>query len=103
MTNTTVTRKDAHVVVQPPGDVVAATVPELRTALRGAIGDGAVELTIDLSNAQMIDSTGIGLLISAHNSIRKIGGHLAVVHASGDILELLRAMRIHQHFGVSGE
>jgi anti-anti-sigma factor len=103
MTNTTVTRKDAQVVVQPPGDVVAATVPELRTALRGAIGDGALELTIDLSNAQMIDSTGIGLLISAHNSMRKMGGHLAVVHASGDILELFRAMRIHQHFGVSGE
>ena len=73
---------------------------EIRNA---AIGDGALELTIDLSNAQMIDSTGIGLLISAHNSMRKIGGRLAVVHASGEIIELFRAMRIHQHFGVSGK
>lgn len=103
MTETTVSRLDAGVLVQPPGDIVAATVPELRTALRGAIGDGALEVTIDLSNVQMIDSTGIGLLISAHNSMRKTGGRLAVVHATSDVLELFRAMRIHQHFGVSGQ
>jgi anti-anti-sigma regulatory factor len=50
-----------------------------------------------------MDSRGIGLLISAHNSLRKVGGTLAVVHASKDILELLHTMRIHQHFSVSGD
>jgi anti-anti-sigma factor len=103
MTNTTVTQKEGGVLVQPAGDIVASTVPELRIALRGALGEGARELTIDLSRTQMIDSTGIGLLISAHNSMRKTGGRLAVIHASSEILDLFRAMRIHQHFGVSGE
>jgi anti-anti-sigma regulatory factor len=48
------------------------------------------------------DSTGIGLLIAAHNSLRKVGGKLPVIHASPDILELFQTMRIHQHFSVSG-
>jgi len=46
---------------------------------------------------------GIGLLISAHNSLRRRGGRLAVVHASKDVLELFHMMRIHQHFNVSGD
>jgi anti-anti-sigma regulatory factor len=50
----------------------------------------------------MVDSTGIGLLISAHNSLKKAGGDLTVIHASKDILDLFRTMRIHQHFSVSG-
>ncbi len=103
MTYTTVTQKDGEVLLQPPGDVVASTVPELRTTLRAALGEGTRELTIDLSKVEMIDSTGIGLLLSAHNSMRNLGGRMAVIHATNDILELFRAMRIHQHFGVSGE
>jgi anti-anti-sigma regulatory factor len=50
----------------------------------------------------MVDSSGIGLLISAFNSLRKVGGHLAVIHASADILALFQSMRMHQHFSVSG-
>lgn len=103
MSNTIVTRKDGEVFVQPPGDVVASSVPELRRSLRGALEPGVRELTIDLANVQMIDSTGIGLLVAAHNSMRKLGGRLAVTHVTADILELFQSMRIHQHFGIGGE
>ena len=66
------------------------------------VGAGIVHLTLDLAGTQMVDSAGIGLLISAHNSLKKAGGELSVIHASKDILDLFRTMRIHQHFCVSG-
>ena len=47
-------------------------------------------------------SDWIGLLISAYNSLRKVGGQLAVIHASTEILDLFHTMRMHQHFSVSG-
>lgn len=98
-----VTREDNKAVVQPAGDaIVAASVPELRQKMRGMVDDGVRELVVDLADVRMVDSMGIGLLISAHNSLRKVGGHLAVIHASADILELFQIMRIHQHFSVSG-
>ena len=90
-------------VVRPAGDVVAATIDSLRQEMQGMVGAGAREMTVDLSDVRMMDSRGIGLLISAHNSLRKVGGTLAVVHASKDILDLLHTMRIHQHFSVSGD
>jgi anti-anti-sigma factor len=101
MTNTVITWKERDALVQPAGNVVAALVPELRSALRGALANGVREMIIDFAHVEMVDSTGLGLLISAHNSICKAGGRLAVIHASKEILDLFRSMRIHQHFSVS--
>jgi anti-anti-sigma factor len=101
MTDTVITWNNQDAIVHPAGDVVAALVPELRSALRGALVKGVREMTIDFSRVEMVDSTGLGLLISAHNSMSKAGGKLAVINASEEILDLFRSMRIHQHFSVS--
>lgn len=97
------TREDNKAVVRPAGDdIVAASIPELRSKMRRAVEEGVRELVVDLTEVQMVDSSGIGLLISAYNSLRKVGGSLAVIHASAEILELFQTMRMHQHFSVSG-
>ena len=91
------------VVIRPTGgDIVAASVQELRSTMRGVVEEGIRELVVDLAEIHMVDSSGIGLLISAYNSLRKTGGSLVVIHASAEILELLQTMRMHQHFSISG-
>jgi anti-sigma B factor antagonist len=98
-----VTREDNKAVLRPSGEtIVAATVPELRSKMRSVVEEGVRDLVLDLSGVRMVDSSGIGLLISAYNSLRKVGGQLAVIHASADLLELFQSMRMHQHFNVSG-
>jgi anti-anti-sigma factor len=93
----------SHAVVHPEGDLVAARLPELRARLRELVRTGAQQITIDLSCTEMVDSAGIGLLISANNSLKASGGQLEVVRASQDVLELLKSMRLHQHFSISGK
>jgi anti-anti-sigma factor len=102
MNEETLSQADAAPVVRPDGDLVAANLPALRAKLRDIVAAGTQQLTLDLADTRMVDSAGIGLLISAHNSLKKTGGALTVIHASKDILELLRTMRIHQHLTVSG-
>jgi anti-anti-sigma factor len=99
-----ITREDNNkAVLQPAGvEIVAAALPELRSKMREAVAEGVRDLVVDLTDVHMVDPSGIGLLISAHNSLRKVGGKLSVVHASPDILALFQAMRMHQHFSVSG-
>jgi anti-sigma B factor antagonist len=98
-----VTREDDKAVLQPGrSDIVAASIPELRAKMREAVAEGVRELVLDLTDVHMVDSSGIGLLISAYNSLRKVGGKLSVIHASAEILELFQSMRMHQHFSVSG-
>jgi anti-anti-sigma factor len=88
--------------VQPEGDLVAAKLPALRSKLREMVEAGIIRLTVDLAATKTVDSAGIGLLIAAHNSVKKAGGELNVIHASNDILELFRTMRIHQRMSISG-
>ena len=102
MNNQTKPQEVTAAVLQPEGDLVAARLPALRSKLQEMLVAGTVHLTLDLATARMVDSAGIGLLISAHNSLKKAGGELTVIHASKDILDLFRTMRIHQHFSVSG-
>jgi anti-anti-sigma factor len=101
MNNETISEA-AATVVRPEGDLVAPQLPALRIQLREMVAAGAQHLTLDLADVRMVDSSGIGLLISAHNSLKKAGGTLSVINASKDILELFQTMRIHQHFSVSG-
>lgn len=90
------------VVFRPNSDVVASTVAELRGQLKDRILPNTREVTIDLSDVRMVDSSGLGMLIATHNSLRKTGGELVLDGCSADLLELFRAMRIHQHMKVKG-
>ena len=102
MNNETVSSAIDTATVRTEGDLVAATLHILRSRLRSMVELGIRHLTLDLNLTKMVDSAGIGLLIAAHNSLKKAGGELTVIHASKDILELFRTMRIQQHFSVSG-
>jgi anti-anti-sigma factor len=102
MNENTMTQETDKAILQTKGDLVASQLPDLRTKLREMVGAGVIHLTLDLAGTQMVDSAGLGLLISAHNTLKKSGGELTVIRASKDILELFRTMRIHQHFNVSG-
>lgn len=103
MTGPIAIREENRALIRPAGDIIASSVGELRAVMRGMIAQGVQDLVVDLVNARMVDSRGIGLLIAAHNSVRQHGGHISVIHASKEILDLFRTMRIHQHFSVSGD
>ena len=97
-----VQREGDRVVVATRGDVVASGASELRPALCDLVRSGVRNLVIDLSATTMVDSSGLGLLLSAFNSVRAVGGAFSVVNASPELLDLFRTLRINQHFPVSG-
>ena len=81
-----------------PGDLTASTVEAVRIQLKALLQQGAKNLLVDLEGAEMVDSTGIGLLIQAHNSLARQGGSLIIAHASADITDLFRSMRLDKRF-----
>jgi anti-anti-sigma factor len=99
---TQVERHEGRAVVRPETDIVAATADGLRQVLKEVVASGVTELEIDLSGVGMVDSVGIGLFISAHNSLGKLGGKLKISNASKDICDLFKNMRLDQHFTVNG-
>lgn len=76
------------------GDLTAELVPALQAELRSRLEKGAKHVCFDLQAAVMLDSSGIGLLIAAANSLARAGGDLEVVHPSPDIYRMLQSMRL---------
>jgi len=103
MNNETNPQELTAAVVEAEGDLVSPKLAALRSKFRELVDAGTVHLTLDLASTHMVDSAGIGLLMSAHNTLKKAGGELTVIHASKDIIELFRTMRIHKHLSVSGD
>ena len=103
MMDSSIVHRETKAVLQAGGDLVSTTVPGLRPILRELLQEGIRELVLDLGQTTMVDSSGIGLLIAAHNSLAKAGGTLTVVHASPEIRELLTSIRLNQHFTVEDD
>lgn len=98
---TSIERDGNRAVVRPRRNIVANDIKELRQELKQLVDEGVNDMVIDLTGIQMIDSIGLGVLISAFNSLKKTGGSFAVVNASKDIYGLFSSMRLTQHFPVS--
>jgi anti-anti-sigma factor len=83
------------------GDLVSSTVAETRRMMQQILKEGGKDMVVDLANVNMIDSSGIGCLVAAFNSLAKNAGKLSVINASEDIYELLQSMRLDHHFPIS--
>ena len=81
--------------------LVASNVPGLKNVIRRLIEIGNTHIEIDCSILETLDSTGIGLLIAAHNSLEKVDGRLTIVQASTDIYDLLCSMRLDRRIKIS--
>ena len=86
--------------VTPGMDIVASMAEEFRAELLKSVEEGVKELTADLDGVGVVDSVGLGVLISAHNSLQKNDGVFTVINASEDIYKLFKVMRLDRHFEV---
>jgi len=89
------------VTITPDGNLVADRVSTLKTELLEAIKDAGVHVSIDMSKVAIIESTGIGTLITVHNALKKTNGSLRLVNVSQDICGTLAIMRLGRHFEIT--
>jgi anti-sigma B factor antagonist len=72
-------------VVRARGEVDLATSPRLRSALVDAAGPGPCDLVIDLSSVELIDSTGLGVLVGALRRARQTRSRLVLAGVGGQV------------------
>ncbi len=80
-----------------PERLDATTVPELREALWLALDAvPGTEVVVDVSRVRVVDSVGLGLLLSAHRACRSSGRRLLLVDPPPRLLRLLAVTRLHR-------
>jgi anti-sigma B factor antagonist len=75
-------------VVTVIGELDAHAAPLLRSSLDPLWLEPAVALVVDLSGVGFIDSTGLGVLVTALKHVREAGGTLDVVASSPRVLKV---------------
>ncbi len=83
-------------------DVTSTNAQDFRHTIFAIIQTGGKHVVVDLQHVSMVDSTGIGVLISAQNALRAQGGSLKVIQVSSDILRLFKVLRLDAHIAIEG-
>jgi anti-sigma B factor antagonist len=70
---------DGVVVLAVRGEIDVATAPRLREQLTTVAGSGAQLCVVDMSAVTFVDSTALGVLVSAAQACREAGGEFRLV------------------------
>jgi len=86
-------------VVRCAGKIVIDTWPQFSTTVRDLIADGK-PIRVDLSEVEMVDSTGIGAFVSVWASAKKSGVDLKFRNPNPrvqDVVEITRLQDLFEH------
>jgi anti-sigma B factor antagonist len=82
------------------GDFDLHVGPEFERRVLEALGRGASELLIDLSEVSFIDSTTIGILMRTRKRLAPVGGRVLVVTSDRNILRLFEITALDRMFEI---
>ena len=84
-------------------NLVTKAVEELRETLKKLLSENVKKINMNFKDIDMIDSMGIGLLVSTHNTLTARKSELLITNLSPDLLELFTVMRLNEFFTIEGE
>jgi anti-sigma B factor antagonist len=82
---------DADFVIRPAADLDMASAPHLGAEVLELLMRGERRLVFDFSGVRLVDSAGIGVLLSADRRVRAAGGELIVANASDHVRRVFEA------------
>ena len=78
------------------GSLDVHSVGDVRTALHTAIDASPGDLVVNLAEVEVIDATGLGVLVGAHRRAARAGKQLILRDVPPRMQRLLRATRLHR-------
>src|SRR5215213_5579287 len=75
-------------VIEPHGEIDLASAGQLKECVNRVLDGGVNHLIVDLVDVHFIDSTGLGILLAAHNRLQASGGALVVACADSVICRI---------------
>lgn len=82
------------------GSLDALTVRDIRPVVDAVVADNPKRVTIDLAELSMIDSSGVGALVSLFKRIKAAGGEVLIVSARDQPLAVLKLLKLDKVLGL---
>lgn len=71
---------------------------DFQNLLKNTVADGKKKVVIDLGEVEWMNSSGIGLLVSAYTTVKNSGGELKIARATEKIESLLVITKLNSVF-----
>jgi anti-sigma B factor antagonist len=71
-----------------------------QTAIRALVAEGRPHVLLDMKDVTWISSTGLGILIGGHTSLRRAGGSLKIVNLTERVESLFAVTKLNLVFEV---
>jgi anti-sigma B factor antagonist len=78
------------------GRLSSTSVGDVRTALSEAIEAGIDDIVVDMSGVELMDASGLGVLVGSHRRAERAGRRLVLQNVPERIERLLLATRLHR-------
>lgn len=90
------TREDTgtKTLVRLAGSFDALSAPQARPALDAVVNDQRSPVAIDMSALRLIDSSGVGAVVSLYKRLRAQGGQVSVQGLNGQPRAIFRLLRL---------
>lgn len=87
-------------VLRISGSLDALSTPELRPTIDALVSEKRAAITVDLSELRLIDSSGVGAIVSLYKRMRALGTRVEVVGLKDQPLAIFRLLRLDRIFSV---
>lgn len=88
------------VVLILEGRLDALTANELRPTIDRLVEKQALKVVCHLRKLEMIDSSGVGAIVSLFKRLRKLGGDVYIAEIAGQPKEIFRLLRLDRAFDI---
>ncbi len=86
-------------VLRIEGSLDAMSTPELRATIEQLVAERPPRLTVDLAQLRLIDSSGVGAIVSLYKRLRAQGCEVAVRGLRDQPLAIFRLLRLDRVLG----
>jgi anti-sigma B factor antagonist len=94
------TDKDSETILEIDGTLDAVTAPDLRTVVDQLVSEERKSVTLELSSLRLIDSSGVGVIVSLFKRVRAHGGQVKIVGLRDQPRAIFRLLRLDRVFPV---
>jgi len=96
-------RQYAHgdlTVLSVSGNLDSLTAPEIRPEIEKIVASGARKVALEMSGLDVIDSSGIGVIVALFKRVRSQNGDVKIVAVRGQPREILRLLGLERAFDI---
>ena len=93
-------KNENETILEIDGTLDAVTAPELRTVVDDLVNSNTMAVTLELSALRLIDSSGVGVIVSLFKRIKSNGGQVKIVGLRDQPRAIFRLLRLDRVFTV---